>query len=328
MSDAPSGVPPSGAPEGDPSSPLRLVDDLGVHYSFERSFKILERTLLSNRLMFGFAKEDLTQQDPDETALEISESMGMPDDLLGVYRNNLTTSRFVGFGVEEGEKSSLHKAYLEFAPKQQDEFPVVFLGFKWDPLEPEKRGLARYIWYPLPSLDGMLARLSDLVDPRKYSSLFDFAKEILSAATKGMSAENVFYLELTEEDNPRRSFDVNCYRANLHLQELYSSLSKICRHFAIPGEQFDALFDSIKTKAFGHVSGGIDRKGREFATIYYGVEYRAARPEYWSVEGTMICPTAGHGGLIRAGDSEFYLSRDHSSVTPLLIHSPRRRGEE
>ena len=87
------------------------------------------------------------------------------------------------------------------------------------------------------------------------------------------AAKDMFiYLEVSEEDNPRRSFDINLYKANLKLHELYPFLSKTSRHYSIPPEEFDPLYDQIRTRLFGHLAGGIDREGKDFLTIYYEVE--------------------------------------------------------
>jgi hypothetical protein len=46
------------------------------------------------------------------------------------------------------------------------------------------------------------------------------------------------------------------------------------RHYSIPPEQFSALYEGVRDKTFGHIAGGIDREGRDFVTVYYGVEYK------------------------------------------------------
>ena len=37
-------------------------------------------------------------------------------------------------------------------------------------------------------------------------------------------------------------------------------------------EEFDILYDRVKKKTFGHLTGGINREGKDFLTIYHGVE--------------------------------------------------------
>ena len=62
------------------------------------------------------------------------------------------------------------------------------------------------------------------------------------------------------------------YRAALELRELHPFLSEMCQHYSISSETFQAIYDQVKTKIFGHLSGGIDREGKDFLTVYYGVE--------------------------------------------------------
>jgi hypothetical protein len=46
----------------------------------------------------------------------------------------------------------------------------------------------------------------------------------------------------------------------------------VCRHFSIPSEEIHTLYDPVKTEIFEHLAGGIDRDGKDFLTVYYGVE--------------------------------------------------------
>jgi hypothetical protein len=75
-----------------------------------------------------------------------------------------------------------------------------------------------------------------------------------------------------EENNSRRSFDINMYKANLRMRDLYPLLSRIFRYYRIPDDIFHPLYDQVKLRIFGHLSGGVDRAGRDFLTIYHGVK--------------------------------------------------------
>jgi hypothetical protein len=39
-------------------------------------------------------------------------------------------------------------------------------------------------------------------------------------------------------------------------------------------EDFSARLDSIAKTRFGHLTGGIDREGRDFFTVHFGVQAR------------------------------------------------------
>jgi hypothetical protein len=259
---------------------FHLIKNLNIEYGFERSFKISEKSLLGNRFLFTMNKHSI-RQDPHERILNICRRMDMPKQLLEVYNENLPSANYVHFGFEEDEKSYIYKAYLEFwtdweneiknKPNRSDPF-LVHLGFKWDVSQPTRCVLTRYTCYPSLSFENILERLSKVFYGDRYRTPLEIAKGIVSLALNRISHDKIFYVEVEEENNPRRSFDMNMYRAKLRLEELYPLLLDMCQHYSIPPEEFRILYDQFKTKIFGHLSGGIDREGKDFLTIYYGVE--------------------------------------------------------
>ena len=259
---------------------LQLVKDLDVELGLERSFKISEKVLLQNRFLLGISKHAIKQK-PHEKFMEICERMDMPRDFLGVFRENLPKANYVHFGFEENAGTCLYKVYLEFykdiegqvkrQPTQSDPF-VLHLGFKWDVSDNAKHVLSKYHWYPLLSVQDMFKRIADRLNPRGYQNPFEIARGIVIAASVRMAHRAILYLEVTEENNPRRSFDINLYRAGIQLRELYPFLLNMFRHYGIPPEEFRTLYTRDKAETFGHLSGGIDREGKDFLTVYYGVK--------------------------------------------------------
>ncbi len=79
----------------------------------------------------------------------------------------------------------------------------------------------------------------------------------------------LLYFEATEEGNPRKSFDVNVYRANLKVAEVYPLLVRIARHYAVDSQAVEEVYEGIRDQVLGHLSGGVDREGRDFLTIYF-----------------------------------------------------------
>ena len=65
----------------------------------------------------------------------------------------------------------------------------------------------------------MLSRVSGLLDPRRSRATLDLAGAVLQEASRRVPARDIFYLEVTEADNARRSFDINVYRAGIRLRE-------------------------------------------------------------------------------------------------------------
>jgi hypothetical protein len=259
---------------------FQLVKKLNLEVGYERSFKVSEKTLLENRFLLGFNKSSIAQN-PGKRVLEICERMAMPDDFVEDFSEKLSEANYVHFGFEEDKNTSVYKAYLEFYEKVEEEIRnqpgrsdhfLLHLAFKWDATDNSNRVLTKYTWYPSLTVEGMLQRAAKILDPHKYEFTYGITKGILEVASRKIPHQDILYLEVTEEENPRSSFDINVYKANLQLKDLYPSLSKMCKHYSIPLERFQKLYDRVKTKAFGHLSGGISRIGVDFLTVYYGVE--------------------------------------------------------
>jgi hypothetical protein len=270
-----------GLPESGEKSDLvfQLVKSLDVETGFERSFKMAEGSLLGNRFLLGTSKGAIGEH-PNERVLYICERMGMPGNLLEDFENNLSDANYVHFGFEENEQSCMYKVYLEFyekigreiknRPDQPGPF-LLHLGYKWDVSDYSRYALTRYTWYPALSVEEIMERLSTALEPHRYGRPFDIASGILRLAGQRISSQDILYLEVTEEDNPRRSFDINMYKAGIELEELYPLLSKMRQYYSIPSEAFQEVYESAKAETFGHLSGGIDRNGKDFLTVYFGV---------------------------------------------------------
>jgi len=257
-----------------------LVEKLEAVYGLERSFKVLDKTLLGNRFLVTMTKDAIGNH-ARQKLLDICRQINMPEDFQDVYRENLSFAKYVHFGYEENEKSSIYKAYLEFPsnweaellnkPAGADSF-ALYLGFKWDTSENGKRALTRYTCYPRIPPEKILNKLSTLYEGSAQMDSLEIVKGILETALGRIGYGQILYLEVSEDNNPRRSFDINMYRAKLRLEELHPLLLRLCRRFSIPEERFRAVFDPIRSKRFGHLSGGIDREGKDFLTVYYGIE--------------------------------------------------------
>jgi len=257
---------------------FRLLDRLNIKPSFERSFKVKEKTLLKNRFLLGFEK-DLIRPSPNEKILDFCERIGMPAELMGAFLANLPEASIVGFGFGENETTCTVRAYLEFGiryyramkNKPHDPDPYLsHLGFKWDVSDNAISVVTRYTCYPAYTTEDMLERLSNDLYGQNGSSPYEIVKGILDLGASKVGNDKFLFLSVNEESNPRNSFDINIYRANLRMEEIYPFLLEMCRLYSIPDEKFHDLYEPIKTQIFGHIAGGIDRKGNDFLTIYFG----------------------------------------------------------
>jgi hypothetical protein len=255
---------------------FQLIENHNLEFGYERSFKMAENTLLGNRFLLGIDKEEKIQ----EKLLDICKQMDMPKKYLVAFQENLSDANLVLFGFEENERSCVYKVYLEFWEKLKNKLqskpnktePVLLhLGFKWDALDNNKGVIAKYTCYPLLPVKNILNRLSNIYDVHKDRTSLEIAKDIINLAASRIVNDSFIYLEASEDNNPRRSFDINLYKANLQLKDIYPLLSKMRRHYSISSDDFDFLYDQVSTKIFGHLSGGIDREGKDFLTIYYEI---------------------------------------------------------
>jgi hypothetical protein len=259
---------------------FRNVENLDVEVGFEQSFKIVNANLLENRFLLGVSKKAIGQR-ADERLAETCNLMGMPKTLLAVFSQYLAQGNYVHFGFEQNEQRTIYKVYLEFwerikqeieKTKQRPSPKLLHIGLKWDVANPMRQALTRYTWYPWLSPQEIMERVEGILDPHTDAPPKQAADDLISLALARVAHRDILYLDVTEEGNPRRSFDINVYRANLQVQEIYPLLSALCRRHSIPFDTFHWLYDRIKTKRLGHLAAGVDREGKDFFTVYYGVE--------------------------------------------------------
>ena len=84
--------------------------------------------------------------------------------------------------------------------------------------------------------------------------------------------DRVYYLDVSEADSHRKSFDLNAYSAGLDMEALQPVLMNVSRHYRISDKEIHNLVDRVRHHRFGHLSGGIGRDGRGFLTFYFGIE--------------------------------------------------------
>ncbi len=245
---------------------FKLINGLHVEFGLERSFKVFRGTLLTNRFLLSLHRDAI----PREKMLGLCSDLGMPDVFWAPLLQNLPHTRLVHFGFEENEKGSVYKVYLELGMKDRLYPFLLYLGFKWDPSDDAVTALARYTCYPSLTPEGITERLSLAFDGPGAAKPLEIAKGIVAMAS-GITPD-ILYLEVTEDNNRRNSFDINMYRAGLPMEALYPLFAGMADLYSVPSKEFHAYLESMKAKRFGHLSGGVDRKGRDFFTVYFGVE--------------------------------------------------------
>jgi hypothetical protein len=253
------------------------VKQLGVSFGLERSFRMSPGKILHHRFLLSLSKGSLGPT-PLRMFVSLARQIATPEALLHEMARIFDLADFVHLGFEQNVGTSLYKIYLEsHVPAARGDLnaPIVLhRAYKWDPAEPSRHAFTEYTWHPGLSIDGIRERVKALYRAADADESRDLALAVIERAGEQTTQGEVRYLEVTEDRNPRRSFDVNLYDARLTLADIRAWLARVGAHFALPGDPFGLLLESCASKAVGHLAGGVHRGGEDFLTVYYGVEER------------------------------------------------------
>ena len=251
---------------------LAAVRGLGAGFGFEKSVKLAAGKLHTDRVIFGVRAAAA----PRAGLLAGCRALGMPEGPLGELEAQLGEANTVGFGYEGGT----YKVYLEFWDRLRARLrrepsnlapALLFLGWKWPVRDPGRCALARYTCHPLLTIEGIARRLDALYEGGDGASQ-QAAQEILRLAAGRLRNDSFVYVEAEEQGNPRKSFDLNFYKARLTVEELRPALAPLARRYAIGAAELKKALGPALERPFGHLSGGLGRDGGDFLTVYYEIE--------------------------------------------------------
>ncbi|MBP7230549.1 MAG: hypothetical protein KBA28_01355 [Syntrophaceae bacterium] len=197
--------------------------------------------------------------------------------LLVSFQKILPDLSFVHFGYEERENTCGYKIYGEYGSNRkaisQMKAPfLIGLGFKWDVFQPERQVTTKYLCVPGLSQASMHARIEDTFQTQANAMLIDASKDILRQSLEKIAINEVIYLVVSDGDGPRRSFDINVYDAGIRMQHIGKPVRMIFQHFSIPESVYGNIYNPRNEYLLGHISGGVDRDGKAFVSIYGGLE--------------------------------------------------------
>jgi hypothetical protein len=256
---------------------LRHVRGLGVGFGFEKSFKMSAGSLLDERMILGVR----TGLADARSLLGVCREIGMPPAYLAQFEAMLPQANTAGFGFEGDARGGVYKVYLEFweqlwqrVQREPDKAApaLLFLGFKWEARDSARCALARYTCHPLLPIRGILRRLDALYEGRAADPSLQAVRDILAMAARRQRRDSFVYVEAEEEGNPRRSFDLNLYKARLRVDDLQPVLQPLGRRYGIASDALAQAQAQSRGRPFGHLSGGLGRDGRDFLTVYYELE--------------------------------------------------------
>lgn len=262
---------------------LRLIRGLSIAHTYERSFKLSHGTLFGNRFLCGLRKERLGAN-ADQRLIDLLQTIGMPAPALTEFRAHLPKSKYLLFGFEEQGNVCMYKTYLEFYEAAVDDIRrrtrplsvarLMFLAFKWSANAPADHVTTHYHWYPELPLRETRERCTGFFPGD--SACRSFVQSVLTEVETKHADRRIHYLDVSESDNPRRSFDINLYSTGMRVSDIEPNLSRLVDGLEIPRYVFDPLYAEIAPSSLGHLSGGVSRHGKEFVSVYYGVRKHSA----------------------------------------------------
>jgi hypothetical protein len=254
---------------------LRLVGAWNAPHLYERSFRVSDAALRSNRFLLSVNVSDIPG-DKCESALAICDQMAMPGAQHEDAARNFAMAKCIHFGFEGDAQNVICKLYLERAVSAEEaaaarasgDGVLLHLAYKWSQTRSEAV-TTKYLWRPFLDAEGVSRRLDEVYRDGNAESLA-LAKDFLSLAASRAEATELQFLEVEETENARRSFDLNLYNAKLQVRDAEALLHRIRGHFRIRPGQFQTLYDQIGPMQLGHIAGGSHRNGIDFFNLYYG----------------------------------------------------------
>jgi hypothetical protein len=260
-----------------------VIQELGVPHGYERSIKLRDQGMLENRFLLTVAAGDVGASAVDRV-LDVCRRLEMPDEFVEAAARHAPSANMIHFGFEEErEGRAYYKVYFErqaafaraMASSSAAEPFVLHDAFKWNADQRGERVVAHYTCHPRLARQAMLQRIAGIYEGRRERTPWHLLCELVTAATRRVPDEQIMYLDVTEDGTDRKSFDVNFYRAGFAVNSIAPSLERLAAHFRLNMNAVEAAFAGVLARQLGHIAGGIDRHGRDFLTIYFGVEGRA-----------------------------------------------------
>jgi len=252
-----------------------LLDDLPLE-GYEASLKMICQSFLIARFLIGVKTNNMSK-----TRFEnICKRLEMPDTCHVQCNEKLTESNMILFGFEEDNKGCIYKIYLEFNEKNRSivrqtnsHSPLIqYSGYKWDAFDNQNFLITTYKWFPCISTSEMYERIEQIYAKKDQTQLL-LIKELIQLGISRIneSFDPYIYLEATDMNSLRKSFDLNLYKAKLTMGELEQNVLKSMRAFEIDTRKFTVFLWKLRNKVFGHLSGGYSSFGDNFLSYYYDV---------------------------------------------------------
>lgn len=254
---------------------LSAFSSLAVPFGYERSCKLTAGTLNQNRFLITQHK-NCFGSDPLTSLLELAGDLEMPGEGLGWIQSRFDKAELVHLGYENDRGEPLCKLYFEYpySVADNDELNrskgfLLHQAIKWSP-NSNRHLFTNYRCLPYSSKEDFFSFVEQcLGSSGRVQSLW-----VQALLAQACMFELPMMLDVSEPESVRRSFDINLYDFSLRIGELEDLLKELFHRFLIPSESLGLFLEQNSDRILGHVSGGINRTGEPFITLYFGVEER------------------------------------------------------
>ena len=245
------------------------VDGLPGPYIHERSVKLGPGRLSADRFLVTCYPSSLGN-DPRQRFIEIAERLDCPPTAVSRLSAHWSGVESVHLGCD-GIDPPLFKLYVEYplGRSGRSDIPADagFLSVKWQPGGGFDYSLYRVLPEPATAPAARRALSGALSDDVGEISV-RFADAVLAGLLKPDAPISILVVE--DETSPRRSFDINLYRAETPVGRHRSAIRQLCADFGM-ADAARSLLAAAEGTMLGHVAIGRDARGAEFVTLYYGV---------------------------------------------------------
>ena len=252
---------------------LGFVANLQQPYGYERSFKLSDGQLYQDRFLVTL-HVDAFNGSASANLNELALALRMPNKLKSEISKELSGVQVVHLGYERQQATTVCKFYFEQpfchgANSRQ----LVHRALKWDVFS-AKSAVTEYFFLPSLSKENMLTRIASICDRGADHPIVECVSQLLDLACEHAPIEDLFFLEVEEKGNPRRSFDIRFYDAGVTVGQIGTVLESAAQLVNAPMDALKELIALDFERPLGHMSAGISREGKEFVSFYYGVESR------------------------------------------------------
>ncbi|MFA6810027.1 MAG: hypothetical protein WCR47_03110 [Desulfoplanes sp.] len=256
---------------------LLSVHDLGLEYGFEPSVKLASGKFLENRFVVGIKKQKDTRIFPSGVR-NICQNLQMPAAFYRSFTGDMRHARTLFFGFERKDKNATCKAYSEFgsaiSARTPPSPPVLwYKGYKWNPSDNAHHAISLYYCTPLVPAREIIRRIPEFYGEQCTIPCRATQAIIALASSKGLAPWDIIFLNVEEKDTSRTSFDVNLYEAELTIHDAWPMIRQVFQYYGIGEALARGFYNRCGSKTLGHISGGINRDGQSFFTVYFGAVF-------------------------------------------------------